>query len=78
MTNAVDDNEIVIYDRANDGQLTLAGQVATGGDRSGVEEPNQPVDDPLGAGNPLILSKNKRFLLTVNSGRDEISVFRVR
>jgi 6-phosphogluconolactonase (cycloisomerase 2 family) len=78
MTKAADGNEIVIYNRANDGQLTLAGQVATGGDRSGVQEPNQPIDDALGAGNPFIPSKNRRFLLTLNAGRDEISVLRVK
>ena len=48
MTNAavVDGgNEIVIYNRANDGHLTLAGRVATGGDGSGVNEPDNPPDD---------------------------------
>ena len=76
MTNAADSNEIVIYNRASDGQLTLAGQVATGGLGSGGDPPLEPVD-ALGAQNPLILSKNKRFLLAVNAGSDEISVFRV-
>ena len=77
MTNAAGGNEIVIYNRANDGRLTLAGQVATGGLGSGGEPPLEPVD-ALGAQNPLILSKNKRFLLAVNAGSDEISVFRVK
>jgi hypothetical protein len=48
MTNAADGNEIVIYNRANDGQLTLAGQVATGGLGSGGDSPLEPVD-ALGA-----------------------------
>ena len=77
MTNAANGNEIVIYNRANDGHLTLADQVATGGLGSGGDPPLEPVD-ALGAQNPLILSKSKRFLLAVNAGSDEISVFRVK
>ncbi len=77
MTNAADGNEIVIYGRASDGELTLAGQVATGGLGSGGDAPLEPVD-ALGAQSPLILSKNQRFLLAVNAGSDEISVFRVK
>lgn len=77
MTNASDGNEIVVYDRAHDGQLSLAATVATGGLGSGGEEPLEPLD-ALGAQNPLILSRSARFLLAVNAGSDEISVFRVR
>ena len=76
MTNAADGNAVVIYNRANDGQLTLAGQMATGGLGSGGDPPLEPVD-ALGAQNPLIFSRNGRFLLAVNAGSDEISVFRV-
>lgn len=76
MTNAAAGNEIVIYNRANDGQLMLAGRVETGGMGSGGDPPLEPVD-ALGAQNPLILSKNKRFLFAVNAGSDEISVLRV-
>jgi 6-phosphogluconolactonase (cycloisomerase 2 family) len=75
MTNAPDGNEIVVYERAVDGTLTLAGTVVTGGE-GGIGEPPEPVD-ALGAQNPLILSKNNRWLFAVNAGSNEISVFRV-
>jgi 6-phosphogluconolactonase len=72
MTNA-DDNEIVVYHRAADGTLTLAGTFATGG--SG--ETTAP-DDPLGSQGPLLLlSPDHRFLYAVNAGSDTISVFQI-
>ncbi len=76
MTNAAGGNEIVVYDRADDGTLTLNGTEATGG-QGGIGEPPEP-EDALGSASPLILSKNQKWLFAVNAGSDEISVFRVR
>ena len=68
MTNSSDGNEIVIYNRAAKGALTLAGTIATEGLGA----------DALGSQNPLILSHDNRFLFAVNAGSNTISVFRVR
>ena len=51
MTNAADGNEVVMYDRAADGTLTLVDAFATGGQGLTTEP-----DDALGSENPLILS----------------------
>jgi 6-phosphogluconolactonase len=69
MTNAADDNEIVFFNRNAKGMLTEVGSFSTGGLGSGG------VLDPLGSQGSLILSQ--RWLLAVNAGSDEISVFRV-
>lgn len=68
MTNASAGNEILIFDRAPNGHLSMAGSVATGGVGTGGGLGNQ-------AG--LILSSNGRHLLAVNAGSDEISVLRI-
>jgi len=75
MTNALDGNEIAVYDRAADGTLTLQGYVPTGG--LGVGNTTEPVD-ALGSQGPLVLSADLRWLFAVNAGSDEISVFRVQ
>lgn len=74
MTDAADGNEIAIYDRAADGALTLRGYAATGG--LGIGDQTEPVD-ALGSQSPLVLSADHRWLLAVNAGSDQISVFRV-
>lgn len=71
MTNADDDNQVVIFDRAGDGSLTLEGAVSTGGIGSGGGL------DPLASQGSLTLSHDNRWLLAVNAGSDEISVLRV-
>lgn len=71
MTNAPDGNSIVIFDRYEDGTLTKAGSIATGGTGSGGGF------DPLASQNSLVLSPDNRWLLAVNGGSHEISVFRV-
>ena len=69
MTNAPDGNEIVVFDRDAKGMLTEIGLIPTGGSGSGGGL------DPLGSQGSLILSQN--WLLAVNAGSDEISVFRI-
>ncbi|MGE5893911.1 MAG: lactonase family protein [bacterium] len=71
MTNAADGNEIIIFDRNAQGMLTEIGSVPTGGDGSGGGL------DPLGSQSSLVLSQDKRWLLAVNAGSNEISVFKV-
>jgi 6-phosphogluconolactonase (cycloisomerase 2 family) len=72
MTNAPDGNEVVIFDRDEDGTLTQAGAVATGGLGSGGGF------DPLASQDSLVLTSDYRWLLAVNGGSHEMSVFRVK
>ena len=71
-TNAADDNQVVIFERDQDGLLTLAGSVSTQGAGSGGNL------DPLGSQGSLVLSDDNRWLLAANAGSNEISVFRVK
>jgi 6-phosphogluconolactonase len=71
MTNDAGGNDIVIFDRDNKGALTLVGAVPTGGTGSGGGI------DPLASQGSLVLTDNKRWLLAVNAGSHDISVFRV-
>ena len=72
MTNAPDGNTVVIFNRDANGILTKAGSISTGGTGSGGGL------DPLGSQHSLLLSADNRWLLAVNAGSHEISVFRVR
>jgi 6-phosphogluconolactonase len=76
MTNAADGNEIIIFDRHANGLLTEVGTIATEGDGSGPGPENNGLD-PLGSQGSLVLSEDHRWLLAVNAGSDEISVFKV-
>jgi len=74
MTNGLDANEVVMFDRSSDGLLTRIGAFATGG--RGVGDTTEP-EDALGSQGSLVLSSDGRWLLAVNAGSDEISVFQV-
>lgn len=68
MTNAVDGNKVLMFDRDRTGKLTAAGEFDTGGLGTGAGLGNQ------GA---LILDPENRWLFVVNPGTDDISVFSV-
>jgi len=72
MTNAADRNEIIAYKRNADGSLQEGRSFPTGGRGSGG------VTDPLGSQGALTLTQDHSFLLAVNAGSGDISVFRVR
>ena len=72
MTNAADRNEIIAYHRNADGSLQESHSFPTGGRGSGG------VTDPLGSQGALTLTQDHSFLLAVNAGSGDISVFRVR
>lgn len=74
MTDAIADNEIVVYDRLLDGTLRFNGAFSTGG--HGVGDTTAP-GDALGSQSPLLLSPDHRWLFAVNAGSDEITSFRV-
>jgi len=71
MTNDATDNEVVIFDRDEDGILTKTDSISTGGAGSGGGL------DPLASQGAVTLSANHRWLLTVNAGSNEVSVFRI-
>jgi 6-phosphogluconolactonase len=71
MTNAAGGNEIVAYKRNADGSLSESHTFSTGGRGSGGNT------DPLGSQGSLTLTQDHLFLLAVNAGSGEISVFRV-
>lgn len=69
MSNSADGNTVLIFERTARGLLAPAGSEATGGLGSG---------DGLGNQSAVVLSADERWLLVVNAGSDEVSVFRVR
>lgn len=69
MSNAADSNAVLIFDRSFDGRLRAAGAVPTGGTGSG---------GGLGNQGGLVLSDDERWLLAVNAGSADISVFQVQ
>lgn len=68
LSNDVNHNAVLAFDRDNNGYLHATGQFDTGGTGTG---------GGLGNQGALALSKNERYLFTVNAGSDEVSVFRV-
>ena len=77
MTNAADGNQIVVFDRKPDGRLTLSGAIPTGGSGSGPGPARDGLDS-LESQDSLVLTSDNRWLLAVNAGSNEISVFRVK
>jgi 6-phosphogluconolactonase len=72
MTNSVDKNEVIAFQRAANGTLQEAGRFATGGRGSGGNT------DPLESQGSLTLSQDHSLLFAVNAGSGEVSVFRVQ
>ena len=64
-TNAASGNAVVAFERAADGALTPAGSIATGGLGTGA-----------GLGSQGAVALDDGFLLAVNAGSDDVSVFR--
>ncbi|MBI3897106.1 MAG: beta-propeller fold lactonase family protein [Gammaproteobacteria bacterium] len=67
-TNAPSGNAILAFSRGRDGNLTAAGEFATGGNGTGKGLGNQ------GA---LALDSSNQWLLAVNAGSSELSVFAI-
>ncbi len=68
MTNAAGPNSVVVYARAADGSLGQPGMLATGGMGTG---------SGLGSQGSLALSQDGRWLLAVNAGSNDVSVFSI-
>jgi 6-phosphogluconolactonase (cycloisomerase 2 family) len=75
-TNEVTGNRIVVYDRAEDGQLTPAGTYPTGGN-GGVATPGTE-SDHLGSQGSLVYDAKHGILIAVNAGSDSVSTFAVQ
>lgn len=71
MTNSANQNQVIAYRRNTAGSLTEAQTFPTGGRGSGG------VTDPLGSQGSLTLTQDHAFLLAVNAGSGDISLFRV-
>jgi 6-phosphogluconolactonase (cycloisomerase 2 family) len=69
-TNDPAGNQILVYDRAGNGALTLAETVATDG-KGGSRAPNP---DPLASQGSLIYDTRHRVLIAVNAGSNTVSV----
>jgi len=68
MSNAQAANEILIFDRGTQGTLAFAGKISTGGAGTG---------GGLGNQGGLTLTDDGRWLLAVNAGSSDVSVFAV-
>jgi 6-phosphogluconolactonase (cycloisomerase 2 family) len=64
MTNALDNNEILVYTRAADGALSLVQTIATGGGGSGLQLTGL---DALGSAGSLQLDEGHKLLFAVNT-----------
>jgi 6-phosphogluconolactonase len=80
MTNVASGNTVIVFHRSEDGSLTRLQEVSTDGLGSGAGVlppplPPRPGPDPLQSQDAMVLSNDGRFLLVVNAGSNEISVF---
>jgi 6-phosphogluconolactonase (cycloisomerase 2 family) len=73
-TNQPSGNQIVVFDRADDGTLTAAGTYDTGGD-GGVAA--GAASDTLASQGSLVYDPAHRLLIAVNAGSDTVSAFSV-
>jgi 6-phosphogluconolactonase len=69
MTNALNKNEVIAYQRSADGRLQETGRFATGGRGSGGN------NDPLESQGSLTFSQDHSLLFAVNAGSGNVSVF---
>jgi 6-phosphogluconolactonase len=69
-TNDATENEVIVFSRAGDGALAPAGRYSAGGRGTGVPH--------LASAGSVVLSDDGRWLLAVNAGSDEVSLFAVQ
>src|SRR5262245_28609145 len=82
LSNLGTGNTVLVYDRAEDGALTLLQEVSTGGFGSGPGElppplPPFPGPIPLDSQDALIKTEDGRFLIAVNAGSNDLSVLAI-
>jgi 6-phosphogluconolactonase len=69
-TNDATDNEVIAFSRTQDGALAPMGRYSTGGRGTGVPH--------LASAGSVVLSDDGRWLVVVNAGSDEVSLFAVQ
>src|SRR5262249_8664568 len=69
-TNNATENEVIVFSRADDGALAPVGRYSTGGRGTGVPH--------LASAGSVVLGDDDRWLLVVNAGSDELSLFAVQ
>ena len=69
-TNDATKNEVIVFSRAEDGALAPVGRYSTGGRGTGVPH--------LASAGSVVLHDDGRWLLVVNAGSDELSLFAVQ
>lgn len=70
MSDETDGNEVIAFRRNPSGRLRFVGSYPTNGTGSG--------DGLNGTSNPMALALGNRYLVAVNGGSDEVSLFKVR
>ena len=78
MSNQETGNSVRVFNRADDGSITLAGTYPTGGLGGGTSTDLNLALDPLVAQGALEISDDGRFLFAVNAGSDELSVLAIK
>ena len=68
--NDATENEVIMFSRAKDGALAPVGRYSTGGRGTGVPH--------LASAGSVVLGDDGRWLLVVNAGSDELSLFAVQ
>jgi 6-phosphogluconolactonase len=68
-SNDSSSNSVLVFERHEDGSLSAAGAVATGGTGAGAG---------LGSQGSVVLSRDKHWLFAVNAGSNSVSALRVR
>ena len=68
MSNAVSGNQILVFDRLQDGSLTPAGAIGTGGAGTG---------GGLGNQSAVVLTDDGQWLLAVNAASNDVAIFEV-
>ena len=77
LTNQPSGNSVIVFDRAADGTLTLAGSYPTGGTGTGAGSTFPTMVDPLGGQGALVLSRSNRLLFAVSAASNQVSAFAV-
>jgi 6-phosphogluconolactonase len=77
LTNQPTGNSVIVFDRAADGTLTLAGSYPTGGTGTGAGSTFPTMVDPLGSQGAVVLSRSHRLLFAVSAASNQVSAFAV-
>jgi 6-phosphogluconolactonase len=77
LSNQPSGNSVIVFDRAADGTLTLAGSYPTGGTGTGAGSTFPTMVDPLGGQGSVVLSRGNRLLFAISAASNQVSAFAV-